>query len=704
MDNIMASTAFSENDNPSYIMNPNTSALENFPAFTLEFQSLFSEYPTSKNMNYMNTASLGALKRDVSVSSHVNVGGLPDNPTSLGITKKSCRSVFQHALSLGMNTGTFGIDRKCSIASSSNNTCGGNPSSTSLGQTSNDIFLSNEISKNIFPSLTLERDTILHDTNVTFPIGYQNIGQKCMQFSNFNDDTLLGPQLITSNFTNTGADAYANGINFTEDVDFANTNDDFQHIGVSKQDVLACISHEQFCLYQSLSLAFNSRNVMSAVSALRHMYIKQSGKYRIPNMLLLVMSEMTTITCNADTSLQADASSIALLSFTLRCVQWCFCGKRTDASNSFKYKMNRNIARWLMKAQERRGISQSIPRDVTSLAMTVAQSLIQSQVEMDFGVEILTMLKIPYFLPDGTNIGWGANKGTALPHAAADYHRAKDGVGATGIVGTLPQKHGNMIKLPGQSSVLKMQSAESVQDSKCSPMSIVEKRLVSLLEKSQKGILGAHIPAIYKEEYGEPLRLYGRKLKHVLLGTNAIEMLGGDDSSGGKRFRIISLALEHEPITPALTPSTISAGEFPPPSLALKQESLYEMPWLHTPSQTVAHCDSVHQNYLHGQSSQHPISIPYRNMHSAEKVAIANIGSWTTPYPAVSTSHNCSTDSTPQYYSSTMLEPQRSVIAESSLLGFVNDQNVSNNVRARSNIDFLNNHNGNMNNVFHEAL
>ena len=61
------------------------------------------------------------------------------------------------------------------------------------------------------------------------------------------------------------------------------------------------------------------------------------------------------------------------------------------------------------------------------------------------------------------------------------------------------------------------------------------------MEKSPKGILGAHIPAIYREEFGEPLHLYGRKLKHILLGSNMIEMLGGDKCSGGKRFKLIDI-------------------------------------------------------------------------------------------------------------------------------------------------------------------
>ena len=47
---------------------------------------------------------------------------------------------------------------------------------------------------------------------------------------------------------------------------------------------------------------------------------------------------------------------------------------------------------------------------------------------------------------------------------------------------------------------------------------VVEERLVQVLSKYPAGVLGAHIPAIYREEYDEPLRLYGRKLKDILLG------------------------------------------------------------------------------------------------------------------------------------------------------------------------------------------
>jgi hypothetical protein len=63
-----------------------------------------------------------------------------------------------------------------------------------------------------------------------------------------------------------------------------------------------------------------------------------------------------------------------------------------------------------------------------------------------------------------------------------------------------------------------IQSALSAEDS--SSMALVEQRLLSLLSKSPKGILGTHIPAIYREQYGEALRLHGRKLKDIFLVSN----------------------------------------------------------------------------------------------------------------------------------------------------------------------------------------
>ena len=91
-------------------------------------------------------------------------------------------------------------------------------------------------------------------------------------------------------------------------------------------------------------------------------------------------------------------------------------------------------------------------------------------------------------------------------------------------------------------------------------MRIVEERLLTILENLYpQGVLGAHIPTIYKDFYGEPIQLQGRKLKDILLGmylelygnynyqyiimnigTGMAEILGGDNSPGGKRFRFLS--------------------------------------------------------------------------------------------------------------------------------------------------------------------
>lgn len=42
--------------------------------------------------------------------------------------------------------------------------------------------------------------------------------------------------------------------------------------------------------------------------------------------------------------------------FALTCIQWCFGVQKGSKVESFKYKMNKNIARWILKELQRKGI------------------------------------------------------------------------------------------------------------------------------------------------------------------------------------------------------------------------------------------------------------------------------------------------------------------------------------------------------------
>lgn len=66
----------------------------------------------------------------------------------------------------------------------------------------------------------------------------------------------------------------------------------------------------------------------------------------------------------------------------------------------------------------------------------------------------------------------------------------------------------------------------------------LEDRLIFLLAKNPQGVMGARIPALYRDEYGEPMRLGARrKLKDVLLATGKVQMIG-PEGPGDKLFRL----------------------------------------------------------------------------------------------------------------------------------------------------------------------
>ena len=424
-------------------------------------------------------------------------------------------------------------------------------------------------------------------------------------------------------------------------------------------DILDTLSDEQYRLYQSLSLSFATKNVKITVSTLRQIYTKQCRRFRIPNLLSVIVPK-------------CDDPNVAnnSFAFTLNCIQWSFGGKRSDGVDSFKYKMNKNIARWLLKEQQRKGIPLVLPHELSALAISVVQSILQSSAELDFCLDVLLAAHVsdpnevllaslqsgnapanmalaqavdemmasnygargqhsmnslvmdprqgPQPMPPmgGMHMGSGmdlprsysnqsqgmrtlprgpmagsqdlwqpglrdADNRTPLASLSMDsipagrregYGGARDAVGGYGSQkemglysqqmlpshdanydirdmtlvgggqgqrdrGVVPTQHRGMmfyedplegregqypadrISPPQSNSSSFLSTAGSLpQDMGPSP-SVVEQRLLHLLSLAPKGVLGAHIPAIYREEFNEPLRLHGRKLKDILLGT-----------------------------------------------------------------------------------------------------------------------------------------------------------------------------------------
>ena len=292
-----------------------------------------------------------------------------------------------------------------------------------------------------------------------------------------------------------------------------NNNYDYNDYNVDDPDTMFAdnMTPEQTSLFQSLSVAFSAQNVKAAVSVLRQVYTKQCRRFRIPNLLAMLIPETVYPFPNNDPVI-----GLSGVIFTINCIQFCFSGKRVDSSDSFKHKMNKNISRWLLKEQQRKGIPIQLTQEVYELAINVAHLLCQNASEVEFGMEILLVHHI------------------SNPKAVLATALKRDGSAGVG-----PGGYNSM--------------APPLEEAK-----LIEKRLLYILQSlSSQGVLGAHIPAIYKDCFGEQIQLYGRKLKDILLGnllshlvhmlifklfeitaTNMVEMLGGENSPGGKRFRI----------------------------------------------------------------------------------------------------------------------------------------------------------------------
>eukprot|EP00607_Mallomonas_marina_P003645 CAMPEP_0182423766 /NCGR_PEP_ID=MMETSP1167-20130531/9855_1 /TAXON_ID=2988 /ORGANISM="Mallomonas Sp, Strain CCMP3275" /LENGTH=308 /DNA_ID=CAMNT_0024603039 /DNA_START=205 /DNA_END=1131 /DNA_ORIENTATION=+ len=168
--------------------------------------------------------------------------------------------------------------------------------------------------------------------------------------------------------------------------------------------------------------------------------------------------------------------------------------------------MNKNISRWLLKEQQRKGIPIQLPPDILDLSRAVARHIFECTSDLEFGMEILMACNV-------------SNPKVILTTATADGLNNSISNGSSSLIdgtrGTAVEANGSAVPETW----------------------VVEKRLICILERAYpEGLLGAHIPSIYKEDFGEPIHLHGRKLKDVLLGTNLIEMLGGGNSPGGKKF------------------------------------------------------------------------------------------------------------------------------------------------------------------------
>mmetsp|Transcript_15142 Transcript_15142/g.28500 ORF Transcript_15142/g.28500 Transcript_15142/m.28500 type:complete len:981 (+) Transcript_15142:116-3058(+) len=378
---------------------------------------------------------------------------------------------------------------------------------------------------------------------------------------------------------------------------------------------------EQRTLHDELVTAIYMNNVKTAVATLRKMYTRQSRSFRIPALLSSIMP---------DTAAMLEDNQVELfhvsVKFSLDCIQWCFGVQRGENVESFKYKMNKNIARWILKETQRKGLTNPASQYTIGIGVALVKSLLVDTTELEFALDILTCLNVPqplqYFVPyvtswmkappafqqhldlkslqkfvyehpelhtiaqrglpvDLHDQGSASRGSTSSPSLSSQSNtntsssgnsylsmsgRSWDdkGQGAYGMPdarkrdapreewirdssGSAQQgarehmlyhlnEYGD--KLGGGASGMKQMDRPGYGHSHNSSSQPLESKLLKLLMRSAKGELGARIPALYRDEYGEPLRLRGRKLKDILLETGLVEMVGSD-GPGDKLFRII---------------------------------------------------------------------------------------------------------------------------------------------------------------------
>lgn len=131
---------------------------------------------------------------------------------------------------------------------------------------------------------------------------------------------------------------------------------------------------EQLQLHEELKQAYQTQNVQATVSLLRKIYTKQYKTFRIPTLLASIPQRH---------AFQTDCI------FILGCINWCFGGQKGSNTEAFTYKMNRNVARWLLKDIQRREVPVRTLLEVGNTVVTTVQSILNQVPEFDLMFETL---------------------------------------------------------------------------------------------------------------------------------------------------------------------------------------------------------------------------------------------------------------------------------------------------------------------------
>jgi hypothetical protein len=278
----------------------------------------------------------------------------------------------------------------------------------------------------------------------------------------------------------------------------------YSHQSLSYQDNF---NPEQLQLQEELMNAVYAYNVKVAVSTLRKMYTKQSKTFRIPVMLATILPDTASMIVNGRTDLLNTT-----LCFVLDCIQWCFGVHKGENFESFKYKMNANIARWLLRESVKKGIPSVVSATVYNATIKLFNQILDNYLELNFTYELLLSLNlsqpVPRMIPY-IHI-WLNSTSNSMKNRVHEFLYEHPE-----FAPYLSQDSNNPM-----SSSMQQQIALSEAEASSSYLhdQELESRLLYLLAKSNRGELGARIPTLYREEFGESIRLRGRKLKDILIG------------------------------------------------------------------------------------------------------------------------------------------------------------------------------------------
>ena len=245
------------------------------------------------------------------------------------------------------------------------------------------------------------------------------------------------------------------------------------------------------------------------------MYTKQTRGFRIPDLLREIYPQL------GENGVMVSPAASAYVLFTLSCVQWCLGMPSGEKPDSYKSKMNKNIARWLLKELQRKGMPSMLPSDVMHAAHSVVAHILENNIDPDLAQELASIVGISAQLPSRYTHSVGSPK-TESARSSIDS-RGGSFEGRRFSFDAMATPVNSVQSMRGESFVqfkeLLASNMTIHQIHAAIPRMSVDHRLFLLVAKSPGGLLGARIPSLYREVFGDRLRLQGRKLKDILLSN-----------------------------------------------------------------------------------------------------------------------------------------------------------------------------------------